>query len=138
VLLVKGAAECILERCNRLMLPDGKVVPLKPAARTAILNTVDTMASQALRILALAKKTDLPPDLGGWTGEKGTPGAKKLLDAGTYGAIESDLVFLGLAGLQDPPRPEVPDAIEDCRRAGVRVIVITGGRGEKQGCGWDG
>lgn len=56
VLLVKGAAECILERCDRMMLPDGKVVQLTPTARTAILETVDTMADSALRILAMARK----------------------------------------------------------------------------------
>lgn len=56
VLLVKGAAECILERCNRVMLPDGKVVKLTPAARSAILACVDDMAANALRILGLARK----------------------------------------------------------------------------------
>jgi hypothetical protein len=56
VLLVKGAAECILERCDRVMLPDGKVVQLTAAARGAILDCVDGMAANALRILALARK----------------------------------------------------------------------------------
>lgn len=56
VLLVKGAAECVLERCDRMMLPDGKVVKLTPAARSAVLATVDNMADHALRILAMAYK----------------------------------------------------------------------------------
>eukprot|EP00882_Tetradesmus_deserticola_P019674 GHRQ01021196.1.p2 GENE.GHRQ01021196.1~~GHRQ01021196.1.p2 ORF type:complete len:130 (-),score=33.92 GHRQ01021196.1:1264-1653(-) len=56
VLLVKGAAECVLERCDRIMLPDGKVVTLTPAARTAVLETVNHMADNALRILAMARK----------------------------------------------------------------------------------
>jgi hypothetical protein len=49
-----------------------------------------------------------------------------LQDASKYADIESGMVFLGLAGLRDPPRPEVTDAIRDCTNAGIRVIVITG------------
>lgn len=56
VLLVKGAAECVLERCDRVMLPEGKVVKLTPALRSAILACVDDMADNALRILALARR----------------------------------------------------------------------------------
>jgi Ca2+-transporting ATPase len=56
VLLVKGAAECVLERCDRIMLPEGKVVKLTPAMRAVVLETVNNMADNALRILALARK----------------------------------------------------------------------------------
>uniref|UniRef100_A0A383VU19 P-type Ca(2+) transporter n=2 Tax=Tetradesmus obliquus TaxID=3088 RepID=A0A383VU19_TETOB len=128
VLLVKGAAECVLERCDRIMLPEGKIVKLTPAARAAVLETVNDMAGNALRILALARKTDLPSPLSGFDGDMhGNNAATKLLqDASKYADIESGMVFLGLAGLRDPPRPEVADAIRDCTNAGIRVIVITG------------
>jgi Ca2+-transporting ATPase len=56
VLLVKGAAECVLDRCDRVMLPDGKVVKLTPALRSSILSCVDEMADDALRILAMARR----------------------------------------------------------------------------------
>lgn len=56
VLLVKGAAECVLDRCDRVMLPEGKVAKLTPALRSAILACVDEMADSALRILALARR----------------------------------------------------------------------------------
>jgi Ca2+-transporting ATPase len=108
------------------MLPDGRVVQLSPAGREAVLAAVDTMAGEALRILALAKRTDMPAELGGWNGDSHSSAAKKLLDTSCYSEVESGLVFLGLVGLQDPPRPEVPDAIEACSQAGIRVIVITG------------
>jgi len=54
-----------------------------------------------------------------------------------YAEIESSMVFLGLAGLRDPPRPEVAGAIKDCTNAGIRVIVITGkqGRADRVGLG---
>lgn len=56
MLLVKGAAECVLDRCDRVMLPDGKVAKLTPTLRSSILSCVDEMADNALRILALARR----------------------------------------------------------------------------------
>eukprot|EP00877_Chromochloris_zofingiensis_P004035 jgi/Chrzof1/13632/Cz08g05050.t1 len=126
VLLVKGAAECVLERCDRVMLPDGKVVPLTTAARASLMAAVERMADRALRILALAKRSDLPADLASYSGDAHTPAGRKLQDPAQYEAVETGLVFLGLAGLEDPPRPEVRGSIADCRSAGIRVIVITG------------
>lgn len=65
------------------------------------------MAAGALRLLACAVKTDLPAALAGYDGTEAHPGFKLLADPSKYEAIESGLVFLGIAGLQDPPRPEV-------------------------------
>lgn len=55
-LLAKGAAECVLERCNRCMLPDGSIVPITPAIRSSIEEEISRMASEALRCLAIAHK----------------------------------------------------------------------------------
>lgn len=125
-LLAKGAAECILERCNRCMMPDGSVVPMTPAIRSGIEEEISRMASSALRCLAIAHKTDLKDPLADFNGDSHHPAYTLLGDISNYSSIESDMVFLGLVGLQDPPRPEVADAISDCRHAGIRVIVITG------------
>lgn len=127
LLFVKGAAECIVDRCTTVLLPDGSVVPLEPASRGSILASVERMAEKGLRILALARKTSGLGPLATYDGVDTHGEAHKLLqDPSTYESIESGMTFIGLAGLQDPPRPEVAGAIEQCSRAGIRVIVITG------------
>lgn len=125
MLLVKGAAECVLERCTRVMLPDGSVVALTADGRAAVMGAVEQMASDALRCLALAYRpaADLPAPLKAFA--SGQHNAT-LADPAQYSALESGMVFLGLAGLMDPPRPEVRPAIEECKKAGIRVMVITG------------
>lgn len=100
------------------------MVPLTPTIRKAIDASVETMATKALRCLALARKTELG-ELASYNGE-GHKGHKALQDSAQYAKIESGLVLVGLVGLQDPPRPEVKGAIEQCHKAGIRVIVITG------------
>lgn len=127
VLFVKGAAECVVERCNRIMLQDGTIVPLDMNTKAKILASIAKAASHALRMLALAVKSDIPAALASYDGSlEKHPGHKLLINPAGYSTIESDMVFLGLAGLQDPPRPEVAGAIADCTAAGIRVIVITG------------
>ncbi|HSG66740.1 MAG TPA: cation-translocating P-type ATPase [Gammaproteobacteria bacterium] len=98
----KGAPEVILESCSRLLL-DGSVKPLSPADRETLHNAATTMASNALRVLAVAHKP-----------------ASSVDDA------EADMIFLGLAGLMDPPREEVAQAIATCNEAGIKPIMITG------------
>jgi len=125
-LLVKGAGESVLERCTHAMLADGSRVPLTKASRTAILGCVADMAAGALRVLAFAVKEGAElKELATYTGE-GHPAHRLLQQPERYAEIESGLTFLGLAGLRDPPRPEVSQALRECRMAGIRVVVITG------------
>lgn len=123
-LLVKGAVENVLERSSSLQLADGSVVPLNEESREFLLNQMHIMTSKALRCLALAYKEDLV-EFSGYDGEK-HPAHNKLQDPSNYASIESNLIFVGILGLRDPPREEVHQAIDDCRQAGIRVIVITG------------
>ncbi|KAK1692182.1 hypothetical protein QYE76_008879 [Lolium multiflorum] len=123
-LLVKGAVETLLERSTQIQLQDGSVVPLDEKSRKAILASLHELSTKALRCLGFAYKEDLG-EFATYDGEF-HPAHKLLLDPANYAAIETDLIFVGLAGLRDPPREEVFDAIEDCRAAGIRVMVITG------------
>ncbi|KAK9917696.1 hypothetical protein WJX75_007286 [Coccomyxa subellipsoidea] len=125
VLLVKGAAESLLERSTQVLLEDGSVVALTEPAKRKIMAAVDAMAARALRCLAFALKTDLG-DFSSYDGDASHPAHSQLLDPANYAGLESGLTWLGVAGLIDPPRPEVKGAIEDCVRAGIRVVVITG------------
>lgn len=104
---VKGAPEIILKLCNWI-LEDGKVKILDQKRRKQILNINNEMASQALRIIALAYR-------------ELSPGLKRCTEE-----CEKGLIFVGLTGMIDPPREEVNDSIKKCEKAGIRVIMITG------------
>ncbi len=104
---MKGAPEIVLENCTRIVL-DGIVQKLTEADRVELLKVTEAMAIQALRNLGFAY-TELPENLEEFD-EK----------------IEHDFVFVGIMGMIDPPRTEVKDAIETCRSAGIRVVMITG------------
>jgi Ca2+-transporting ATPase len=99
----KGAPESILEVCSTVLTPAGKQ-ELSDQARKVWLQKNDKMAAAGLRVLALAEK-EVPQ-----------------LDVPPY----ENLVFLGLVGLIDPPRQDVKQALQECREAGVRVIMATG------------
>ena len=124
-LLVKGAPEVLLERCSSVQLPNGSTLPLSASMRKLILAEQAKMARSALRCLAFATKSALG-ELSSYDGTEKHKAHAVLKDPSAYASIESDLTFVGMAGLRDPPRPEVAGAIEDCHTAGIRVIVITG------------
>lgn len=123
-LLVKGAVESLLERSTYVQLADGSTVPIDESCRQLLLLRHLEMSSKGLRCLGLAYKDDLG-ELSGYYAET-HPAHKKLLDPSCYSSIESDLVFVGVVGLRDPPRVEVHKAVNDCRRAGIKIMVITG------------
>jgi len=103
----KGAPEVLLSRCSSLF-DRGGIRPIKDADRLAILASSDQMAERALRVLALAWK----------------PGEEQ--EHYERERVESGLIFAGLVGMIDPPRPEAMEAISVCKRAGIRPVMITG------------
>ncbi|KAM7276172.1 hypothetical protein ACFE04_018038 [Oxalis oulophora] len=122
--LMSGAVESILERSSHMQLADGSLVSIDEPCRELLLSRNLEMSSKGLRCLGLAYKDDLR-DFSDYNGEK-HHAHKKLLDPSCYSSIETDLVFVGIVGLRDPPRNGVDKAIEDCREAGIKVMVITG------------
>jgi len=108
VQFTKGAPDELLKRCTKALV-GGEVVALTDAIRQEILAANKAMADRALRVLAAAKK-DLAAEPAVYDSEN----------------VEQDLCFIGLAGMIDPVRPEVKPAIDECRKAGIRPIMITG------------
>ncbi|XP_041023086.1 calcium-transporting ATPase 1, endoplasmic reticulum-type-like [Juglans microcarpa x Juglans regia] len=124
-LLVKGAVENVLERSTKIQLLDGSVLPLDQNIKELIVDSLQEMSTGALRCLGFAYKDDLH-EFETYDGNEDHHAHALLLNPSNYSSIESDLIFVGLVGLRDPPREEVFDAIKDCRAAGIRVMVITG------------
>ncbi|KAH7842550.1 hypothetical protein Vadar_006618 [Vaccinium darrowii] len=124
-LLVKGAVENLLERSTSVQLLDGSVVELDQTSKNVILEALQEMSTSALRCLGFAYTDDLP-DFATYDGDEDHPAHQLLLNPSNYSGIESNLTFVGLVGLRDPPREEVYQAIKDCKEAGIRVMVITG------------
>ncbi len=104
----KGGPDVVLARCA-YYYENGEVKPMDDAKRAQIMTANKRMADKALRVLAVAKRD--------W--------ASKPAD-NTPEFLEQELVFLGLTGMIDPVRPEVKAAIEECRCAGIRAVMITG------------
>ena len=108
VQFTKGAPDEIVRRCA-FVLQDGKSVPMTDEKRDEILAKNKEMADKALRVLALAtRELQSKPDR--YESED----------------VEKDMCFVGLVGMIDPVRPEVKDAIVECKKAGIRPIMITG------------
>ncbi len=106
--ITKGAPDVLLERCDRI-LSNGEIKALAEKDKNAILDANRKMAGKALRVLAVAIKDmeEVPEKL-------------------TSDNTESEMVFVGLVGMIDPPRPEVKEAVRVCAEAGIRPVMITG------------
>lgn len=100
ILFVKGALDRILEKCSYIAKGEN-VLPITDKYKKEILKVNSNMCSNALRVLAFAYKESEDAD-------------------------ENNLIFLGLCGMQDPPRPEIYEAVSKCRKAGMRPVMITG------------
>ena len=106
---VKGAPDVVLDLCSFYQSMDDHPTPLDEAQKARILAANDQMTRDALRVLGVAYRV-----------------TNEAPDPSNPDALENDLVFAGLIGMIDPPRPEVSPALEKGRRAGIRTVMITG------------
>jgi Ca2+-transporting ATPase len=113
IVFTKGAPDVLLTRCSFEAVGDERQ-PLTPTRRTEILATNDALAADALRTLGVA---------GRWLPEEALP---KNDQANLDETLEQELVFAGLIGMIDPPRPEAREAVARAKRAGIRPLMITG------------
>ncbi|XP_072261341.1 sarcoplasmic/endoplasmic reticulum calcium ATPase 3 [Pyxicephalus adspersus] len=115
-MFVKGAPETVIERCNYVRVGSTKL-PLTPSARERIMSKIRDWGTgiDTLRCLALATR-DVPPKLDDM----------QLDDSNKFISYETNLTFVGCVGMLDPPRKEVSTSIVMCRKAGIKVIMITG------------
>jgi Ca2+-transporting ATPase len=111
LLITKGAPLDVLAHCTSWLSPEADV-PLDAALRQRMVDANDDLASRGYRVIAVALRQ----------GDDGCSTAPS-------DALERGQMFLGLMGLYDPPRPEVPDAIRQCRDAGIKVTMVTGDYG---------
>lgn len=117
VAYIKGAPKEVMELCTTVM-KDGVAAEMSEDMRREIMAANDNYASMGLRVLAVAVRY-----LGD---DEGLPAA---LSAYTPEMIEQKMMFVGLVAMMDPPRPEVADAVAQCHRAHIRIIMITGDYG---------
>jgi Ca2+-transporting ATPase len=124
-LFVKGAAEIVLKRCNRMVDKNGKIVAITENDRTRFQNCIDQYANDALRTISAAIKSLLPDDI---------------IEDAEGNILQTNLILLAIFGIEDPLRPEVTNAVSSCQMAGVVVRMVTGdsaptARAIARGCG---
>ncbi|MBP8037567.1 MAG: HAD-IC family P-type ATPase, partial [Desulfobulbus sp.] len=105
-ILLKGAPDRLLDRSTHQLEADGTIVPLDRAVWE---ERIEALGAEGLRVLAAARRE-----------------VEEETDTLAVEDVQADMVFLGLVGIIDPPRPEAIEAIRSCRQAGIRVVMITG------------
>ncbi|KAI8806543.1 hypothetical protein BJ742DRAFT_680028, partial [Cladochytrium replicatum] len=137
ILFTKGASEIILGGATRYVNSDGKVVPLDKARRAQFEESINSFASQALRTIAFGFR---PVGASEITSQNADSDSEASTANGEDNRDVTDIILFGIVGIQDPLRPEVPGAVKQCQKAGVRVRMVTGdnlatARAIARGCG---
>ncbi|KAM0326228.1 hypothetical protein ACHAQA_006825 [Verticillium albo-atrum] len=118
LLTIKGAPEILLSRATHYVSPTGCVRDLDQAARTSLETTKDQWSAQGRRVILLARKVVSRSTLGSEMSSS--------FESGINEQAKTGLTVVGLVGIVDPPRPEIPDVVETLRGAGVRIFMVTG------------
>jgi len=116
----KGATEGLFPLCSHL-LTNGEKVPFDETLKEKMMDAYHALMDMGLRVLSFTYKEiqNAPPPIP-------SPQVGRAREGVSSEEIENNMVFAGLIGLEDPPRPEVPEALRKCNEAGIKVIMITG------------
>jgi magnesium-transporting ATPase (P-type) len=106
-LYCKGASEVVLARCSQKLNGDGSVDNLSEESKQELLKLIETWASEGLRTLTLAYSDSVS------------------LDSKEEEDVDQDLILVGIVGIEDPLRPEVPNSVRTCQKAGITVRMLT-------------
>ncbi|GLB08300.1 hypothetical protein AtubIFM57258_004188 [Aspergillus tubingensis] len=122
LLTIKGAPDILIERCTQIVDTDGSVLPLDGRILAHIKYVKDQWSSEGKRVILLARKvlpaSDIMP----------LPSSREF-ESEVMNHAKTGLVLVGLVGIVDPPREEIPDVVRTLRRAGVRIFMVTGDYG---------
>ncbi|KAF5859084.1 hypothetical protein ETB97_003326 [Aspergillus alliaceus] len=119
LLTIKGAPDILIERCTHTIGLDGNVETLDGHVRRKVLEIKDQWSSEGRRVILLARKV-LP------AAEILVHPSSREFDSEVMSQAKADLVLVGLVGIVDPPREEIPDVVRTLRRAGIRIFMVTG------------
>ena len=119
LLTIKGAPDIIVERCTNYVGEDGDVYPLDAGMKATVEGIKDKWSSEGKRVILLARKI-LPEHQATHSPEHNVFETEVMREA------NSDLTLVGLIGIVDPPRDEIPEVVNTLRRAGIRIFMVTG------------
>jgi Ca2+-transporting ATPase len=108
IVFTKGAVDSLIEVCNYIWV-EGRIEPLDEGWRARLSRGVENLAKDGMRILGVAFRPETQPP-----------------QEGEEAGLEQNLIFIGMEGMVDPARPEVPEAVQTCKQAGIRPLMITG------------
>ena len=118
--ITKGAPDVLIEKCSRILV-NGKIQPITNMQRNKIRQENLNMANNALRVLAVAYKDEKKID---YSQNESTKKQKRADKEKEF--VNTDLIFVGLIGMIDPPREGVREAVQTCKKAGIKTVMITG------------
>ncbi|KAH2547145.1 hypothetical protein KXW48_006093 [Aspergillus fumigatus] len=119
LLTIKGAPDILIDRCTHVVNVDGNVQALNASTLTRLKQIKDQWSNEGKRVILLARKTFS-------AGQIQSSPLSHLFEAEVMNQIKTGLVLVGLVGIVDPPRDEIPDVVRTLRRAGIRIFMVTG------------
>jgi magnesium-transporting ATPase (P-type) len=117
LLTIKGAPDILIDRCTHVVSVDGSVQALNPGTLNRLKQIKDQWSSEGKRVILLARKTFS-------AGQIQSSPFSHFFETEVMNQIKSGLVLVGLVGIVDPPRDEIPDVIRTLRRAGIRIFMV--------------